>query len=245
MKIDICIPTYDANPDVFRETLRRLQRAMNYSPFEANRIRFDYKPTDTDQTKKTIFEELSTDWLRSTYIDVTDHNLPEARQFLMSQVTTDWFLFLDDDVWLTASALRRLAESLSPAAGGVGVRRLSDPHSAAKWSVWRPVRGTLFASLIRTEAVEDIAIPADITVLEDQYIREHIENNGYLWLFDHRAKFKHLSRNRHSIDFNEGRIAGKYDLLPIWYVFGNVTYNPVNWRHYERALGYVKGRWLE
>jgi len=243
MQIDVAIPTYGGESTI-EDCLTHLVEAIQPSQFQINRLLIDWKPADNlDSTGRNV-SDFCMNRNISHVIHKNDHNLPESRQFLIEQIQTEWFLFLDDDVLLSPDAMTAGYAAISPAVGGIQSRRATDTHTPAEWSRWRPVRGTLFASLIRMQALEDIEIPSDITVLEDEYIREHIDNEGYLWLFDHQFQFLHKSQHRHEIDFNEGRIAGKYGLLPIWYVFGNVAYNPVDPKHYKRAIGYVKGRWL-
>ena len=68
--------------------------------------------------------------------------------------------------------------------------------------------------MIRTAAVNDLSIPEGVEVLEDEYIRRHVESAGYIWVFNHQARFSHNSMERHQLGWKQGYIAGKYDLMP-------------------------------
>lgn len=244
MKLDILIPTYGGETTI-EDCLIHAFEAINASEFKVNRLIVDWKPTEGHDFTQThimaICERLHIPYV----IYKNDHNLPEARQFLMEKTETDWFLFLDDDVMLTETAAQRLYDGVADTTGAIQVRRVSDSSTPAKWCQWRPVRGTTFATLIQQNAIKDIDIPHDVTVVEDQFIREYIENHGYNWVFDPYATFSHHSQHRHEIDWKEGFVAGKYELVPLWYIFGNVGFNPLSWKHYERALGYIYGRWFQ
>lgn len=242
--IDVAMPSYGVAADTLRTTLRRLSGSLAASPVGINRLVVDYRPT-TEDTTPTICNE----WGEREGVVVDIHygqrSLPESRVYLCERIDTDWFLFLDDDVWLRDGTLTTLINSRSPAVGAVQVRKARHEHDDnADWSKWRNVRGTTFATLIRTACVADVTIPDEITQLEDEYLRQHIENeHDKLWLFQHQAVIDHDNQGRHEINYQEGELAAKYGLLPYDYVYGNVIYNvltrghPV--KHAARALGYT------
>ena len=246
MQIDVAMPTYGVDGETLQSTLERLSKSVAASSFGMGRLVVDYRPAD-DNTPAIIDS-----WADETHSDYTLHTgertLPESREFLMDKIETDWFLFLDDDVWLREDTLSQLHDSIAPSVGAVQVRKAC--HEDAQngdWSKWRNVRGTTFATLIRTECVADCTIPPEITQLEDEYIRQHIENvHNKLWLFQHQAVIDHDNQGRHEINYAEGKLAAKYDLLPYDYVYGNVPYNiltrgnPI--RHTMRAIGYTVGK---
>jgi len=246
MKIDVLMPTYGVSPDTLQKTLVRLTQSFANSPLSLGTLRVDYRPAN-DYTDE-IIREWAVDEQVSFTIHEGDRTLPASREFLFDKADTEWFLFLDDDVWLRDDTLAEMYESIAPSVGGIQVRKACHEDSKnGSWSKWRNVRGTTFATLIRTSCVEDCSIPAEITQLEDEYIRQHIENqHDKLWLFDHQAIIDHDNQGRHEINYTEGKLAAKYDLLPYDYVFGNVPYNiltlgnPV--RHTMRALGYTVGK---
>lgn len=242
--IDIAIPTYGGET-VIGDTLCRLKKSIEHSPFTINRIVVDYRPKD-DRTVAIITEWCDTQDIAYTIYPDT-RTLPESREFLCNQIETEWFLFLDDDVLLRPDTLAHLHDSMAPAVGAVQVRKgVHENAQNGDWSKWRNVRGTTFATLIRSDCVQDIDIPEEITQLEDEYMRQHIENeHNKLWLFNHQAVIDHDCQDRHEINFTEGVLAAKHGLLPYDYVFGNVPYNIFTWghpwKHTKRALGYCYG----
>lgn len=242
--IDVAIPTYDGQ-GVIRDSLEALDQAIRDSPFVLNRVVVDYKRNGdvTDDVIDTWADYTGTECV----IHENDHNLPEAREFLIEQIETDWFLFLDDDVMLRPDTVQSMHDSISPLTGAVQVKKGRQTDANHEWSKWRPVRGTTFATLLCADAVEGIDIPADMTVLEDEYLRQYVESESdYLWIFNHQAVIDHDNQGRHGIDAREGYLAGKYGLLPYDYVFLNVPYNVVTMnhpiRHTLRALGFCYGR---
>jgi len=237
-QIDVAIPTYGGE-DVIDRTLDRLESAEEKAPVSINRVLVDYRPTDGERWKPHSRFDVS--------VVESERNLPDARQALIDRVDTEWFLFLDDDVALRPETLRRLCAARSGVVGAVQSRKARQGGPNAEWSKWRPVRATFFATLLRTDAVADLSIPSEVTVLEEEYTRQYIENeHGYLWVFDHQAVVDHDNQGRHAIDFNEGYLAGKYGLLPYWYVFLNIPYNVARMnhplRHTARGLGYLYGK---
>lgn len=242
MRIDIAIPTYKGEEPI-KKCLFNLYNSIANSRVGINRIIVDYRP-DNDNTVKII-----TNFCNEKSIDLLiyegQRNLPESRQFLLDKIDTSWFLFLDDDVMLERETISRLCNSISPNTGAVQVRKRRQKESNSKYVKNRSQRGTLFATLIRKEAVDGIDIPSVCTVLEDEYIRQYVEDNGYLWTFDHSAYIKHLNQGRHGIDYTEGYLAGKYRLLEYDYVLLHPFYavltrqNPIP--HTQRAFGYLRG----
>lgn len=242
--IDIAVPTYGGE-SVIGKTLCRLKESVQSSSFAINRLVVDYRPKN-DDTDSIIKEWCDTHDISYT-IYTGERSLPESREFLCKQINTDWFLFLDDDVLLRPDTLSKMHGSIASSVGAVQVRKgVHEDAVNGEWSKWRNVRGTTFATLIRSECVQDISIPAEITQLEDEYLRQHVENeHDKLWLFNHQAIIDHENQGRHAINFREGVLAAKYDLLPYDYVFGNVPYNVLHrghpWKHTKRALGYCYG----
>jgi len=244
MDIDVAIPTY-AGSEVIVETLDHAQESAAASPLDIGRVLVDYRPDDddTDQRVRAWGDRNGIE----TVVYEGDRSLPESREFLCGEVATPWFLFLDDDVRVREPTLSRLANAIATDTGAVQVRKGRQEHTpAGEWSKWRTVRATTFCTLVRTECVRDVSIPAEITQLEDEYLRQHVENeHGKLWTFHHGAMIDHDNQGRHEINFLEGYLAGKYGLLPYDYVFNNVPYNVLTlghpWRHTKRALGFCWG----
>lgn len=119
--------------------------------------------------------------------------LGTARQELIEKVTTDWFVFVDDDVELLPGwwdEVWRLVDPLTGAVEGLWsytVEPEVDAYQNAmadlaralgkKTSVERLVRAFTGDALIRTELVKDIKIPP-VPVYEDEFIKQHIITKG-------------------------------------------------------------------
>jgi glycosyltransferase involved in cell wall biosynthesis len=145
-----------------------------------------------------------------------DASLPKAREIAIRNVDASWFLFLDDDVRITEDYLSELLNSVAPSVGAVQGRKVSSAGPPWEWTQRRVYRGGTHATLIRTEAVRGVSIPEGVKVLEDEYIRRQVEGNGYLWVFNHQARFDHECMERHPLGVEQGYIAGKYGLMPFY-----------------------------
>ncbi|MDR9382463.1 MAG: glycosyltransferase family A protein [Natronomonas sp.] len=244
MNIDVAIPTYGGS-EVIEESLDHLRDSAAASPLSINRIVIDYRP-DGDETDRRV-RAWAADHGIETEIHTSERSLPESRQFLCERIETPWFLFLDDDVRVRETTLSRLANAIATDVGAVQVRKgRHETDRNGDWSKWRTVRATTFCTLLRTACVRDVVIPPEITQLEDEYLRQHVENeHEKLWTFHHGAMIDHDNQGRHQINFREGYLAAKYGLLPYDYVFNNVPYNILTlghpWRHTKRALGFCWG----
>jgi len=110
-----------------------------------------------------------------------------ARQKAIGYVKSDWFMFVDSDVVLCDGWFAK-------------ARKLMRDDVGAIWGIeiWSVLRGTKFLNLferftmkifdrrggthdllVRTKAVEDIAIPYHLHTYEDSYIRSWIVKKGY------------------------------------------------------------------
>ena len=110
-----------------------------------------------------------------------------ARQKAIGYVKSDWFMFVDSDVILCEGWFAK-------------ARKLMNDDVGAIWGIeiWSVLRGTKFLNLferitmkifdrrggthdllVRTKAVEDIAIPYRLHTYEDSYIRSWIIKKGY------------------------------------------------------------------
>lgn len=243
MHVDVAIPTHESE-GALDETLIALASAEQGAPITVGGL--------------LIEDDESADGTRSIARDHADRHgwaldiesrpstLPEARQRLIDRVESRWFLFLDDDVRVSNQHLKELWRPLGPSIGAVQGRKASRTEPASEWVRRRSRRGGCHATLVRREAAEGIDFPADMHVLEDEYLRRHIESQGYLWIFNHQAVFSHDCQDRHPIGWQEGRIAGKYGLKPFHEVALNVPFslatgrNP--WPHTKRAIGWLAGR---
>jgi glycosyltransferase involved in cell wall biosynthesis len=241
--IDVAMPTWNSAP-VVEGTLSQLGESTAGSPVDVDRLLVFDNGSDDDTVALAEERAESAGWTFEA--DVRPCSLPEARQRAIDAVETEWFLFLDDDVRVSEEYLETLFGATAPLVGGVQGRKRSRGEHPSDWTRRRARRAGTHATLLRRRAVEGVSFPSDLAVLEDEYLRRHVDANGHLWVFNHLATFEHASQDRHPIGWEEGYLGGKYGLSTFHDVALNVPYAAVTGRdprpHAERAAGWVAGR---
>lgn len=242
-EIDVAIPTHESGA-VIGETLDRLATAEANGDVDVGRIVVVDDESD-DDTRGIVRDRAETCGWDCDVLQ-RETTLPEARKLAIDRVTRDWFLFLDDDVRIAPDYLDRLADAAAPAIGAIQGRKHSRTERPSEWTRRRSRRGGTHATLVRREAVRGIEFPADLLVLEDEYLRRYVEDRGFLWIFHHGARFRHENQHRHPVGWREGWLGGKYDLLPFQRAVLNAPYAALTGRdprpHAKRALGWIAGR---
>jgi glycosyltransferase involved in cell wall biosynthesis len=243
--IDVAMPTYLSEP-VLASTLQHLALSEQAGPVTIDTFRVI--DNESDDRTLSIVEERAEHYGWDTDIISRQCSLPAARQLAIERVETDWFLFLDDDVRITESYLEDHASTIAPRIGAIQGRKLfettvgtPEPGPArrsteahpSEWVHRRAFRGGTHATLIRREAAAPVEFPADLNVWEDQYLRREIERSGYLWIFNHQARFAHVTQNPRPQGWSEGYVQGKYGLRPAWHTCMGIPYAVVS----EFALG--------
>ena len=120
-----------------------------------------------------------------------------ARERGISEVETEWLVFVDSDVILCKSWFSKIKNHVKRNTGAVwGVAIPTAPKDLKRClaisKFYRKSledtmliegnrRGMLHDTVIRTELVKDIRIPSRLHVWEDQYIKEHITKKGFTW----------------------------------------------------------------
>jgi glycosyltransferase involved in cell wall biosynthesis len=243
ISIDICMPTKQS-AKVLDLTLDRLATSIDQSPIRVNK----YVVVDDSSTDKTLSIANRHADRNNWTIEIESGNYPlqEARRICIDYVESDWFLFLDDDVLISNDYLTTLAAAMGPVVGGIQGRK-GQGNSNSKWVRWQSHRAGTHATLIRTKAVEGITFPDDLSVLEDEYIRQHIENNSYIWVFNHQSRFDHRNQARHPISWKEGYLAGKYGLSSFCFYARKIPASVVDHKnplpHIKRTSGWIWG-WI-
>jgi glycosyltransferase involved in cell wall biosynthesis len=110
-----------------------------------------------------------------------------ARQKGISQVSTDWFMFVDSDVVLCNDWFKKAQKYLGEDVGAVwGIEVWSTIQKQKTLKLFLlitrkifEVRGGTHDTLIRTDLVQDIKIPQSLHVFEDAYIKDWITSKGY------------------------------------------------------------------
>ena len=133
-------------------------------------------------------------------------NRGQARQIGIEKADCD-ILFVDSDVVLNLGSMREIRRIAQANKDWGMIFGKSSPISQynkdldkALMSTGRSVmeerRGYTGDTLVRLSAVRDIKIPAQLHVLEDQFIREHIESKGYRYLVTKRPTHNHFPNIR-------------------------------------------------
>lgn len=241
--IDVAIPTHESG-SVLDETLKRLARAERASSVAVSRLIVVDDESDDDTRAIGRAAAAANGW--EPVVMSRPSTLPQAREIAIEHVETEWFLFLDDDVRLSETYLADAAEAVAPAVGAVQGRKTTSASRNTDWVRRRARRGGTHATLLRREAIEGMLYPDDLLVLEDEYTRRYVEDNGFLWIFNHQARFDHASQERHPIGWQEGYLGGKYGLSQFHTVALNVPFSLTEGRspipHAKRALGWIAGR---
>lgn len=255
--IDVAIPTHESAP-VLGTTLDCLARSEHAGPVEIESLRI------IDDESKDRTRAIATDRAKEYEwdLDIVSEpcSLPIARERAIERIETDWFLFLDDDARIEQNYLEVHAGAIAPRIGALQGRKTSqtttsDPeptpdktterHPSA-WVHHRSFRGGTHATLVRHAAVAGVEFPSDLTVWEDQYLRRYIEAQGYLWVFNHQARFAHRTQNPRPQGWTEGYLQGKYDLRPGWHVALGIPNAVVSGSSTQSAIiqlaGYAAGR---
>ncbi|MDR2203777.1 MAG: glycosyltransferase family 2 protein [Nitrososphaerota archaeon] len=159
-------------------------------------------------------------------IDDTYGNRATARQKGIEAVQTTWHLHLDSDVILCKGWWGAAQKFLQPDVGALwGVTIVGNKHiyNISKSMAMLHRKDTLdyiiaqqhlkryatHDTLIRTEVVRDIHIPADLHIWEDHYIGQHIVAKNFKWLNTREPCCIHYFHDRRGFeDFvNSGRLA--------------------------------------
>jgi glycosyltransferase involved in cell wall biosynthesis len=110
-----------------------------------------------------------------------------ARQIGINHVETKWFLFVDSDAELCKGWFEKAKSFITPDVGAVwGIEIWSGIQNPEILNLFLKVtrkifelRGGTHDLLIRYNAIADIAIPDDLHVFEDAFIKEWIIKKGY------------------------------------------------------------------
>ncbi|WP_205596741.1 glycosyltransferase family A protein [Halostella salina] len=241
--IEVAMPTADSG-SVIDETLARLRRSVTATDVTVARLLLVDDESDDDTRAVARRHAAEAGW--PVEIRSRPCSLPRAREVAIGAVETDWFLFLDDDARVSESYVGDLLAATAPLVGGVQGRKAARTERPSDWVRRRSRRAGTHATLLRRAAVQDLSFPSDLHVLEDEYLRRHVEDRGYLWTFNHRATFEHANQERHPIGWQEGYLGAKYGLSRFHDVALNVPFAAATGRnpapHAKRAAGWVAGR---
>lgn len=188
LEIDVVVLTKNSYPQI-----RDMINSLLASDIPVNRIIF----VDGRSTDGTLEYIKSLDMDKILVFDRGSR--ASAREIGIKNVETEWFMFLDSDIILPRRwfiyTLKYLEKSNVGAIWGTAVNIAKYDYNrylALKKVYRKPIfeiarqqgerRGYTHDTLIRTEVVRDLKIPASLHTFEDHYIRRHIEYKGYIWI---------------------------------------------------------------
>jgi glycosyltransferase involved in cell wall biosynthesis len=218
LKVDVIVLTKNSLKPCLKETLESVEA-------EARKANVNIRLIVIDKSSEDGTRELVKNWLslRPILIDDPQGNRATARQLGIESVETEFFVFLDSDVILNdgwfVDALGYFKDRKVGAVWGLTlpIEESELEYKKAMSKIYnRPVdeimfshadiRGLTHDTMIRKEAVKGIKIPPELHVMEDHYIRRHVEKLGYKWLNVERPSCLH---HRHPRTF-EGAYLDAY-----------------------------------
>lgn len=152
-------------------------------------------------------------------LNLSKKPLGKCREIGIKQVETDWLLFLDSDNQVGEKFFQNAVGKINPDVGAVQGRRKEtkfDPSSPvyfpddSDWISYCDDRAMTHCTLIRTRCVEDIKIPEDMAVWEDEYIRQYIEDKNFQWVYGKDCFFESDHSDSHVKGFIDGKVHAKY-----------------------------------
>ena len=155
----------------------------------------------------------------------TKEALGKSREIGIKNVDTEWFAFIDSDVILRNGWFGEINDYISH--GKVGSVESNFIHhypvDIPKFPVFNNVvnqkrvdkRGYTIATLIKTHTVEDISIPHDLLIYEDEFIKKWVERKGYEWMKVVNPVVDHYPNPNHFRDaYLTGIYSIRYKLFP-------------------------------
>lgn len=203
MKIDVVLLTKNSVKPCLELCLKSIEREV-----PVNRL-IVVDGGSTDGTLNVIKKYRD---LNPLIIIDKDGNRATARQIGISKVETEFFAFIDSDVVLPPGWFKEAMKYFDdPSVGAVwGATIPLSPKKLKYFSAMArfykksltelsrqagSIRGMLHDTLIRTSAVEDIRIPSCLHVMEDHYVRMHVEKK-YKWISTDKPYCFHYFREK-------------------------------------------------
>jgi len=202
VRVDVVLCTYNSNKPYFERCLRSVKREV---PVNKLIVVDKFSEDGTLEVVRKIFPNALI--LRSRV------NLAKARELGISKVSTEYFVFVDDDIELPRGWFNTLLKYLDEGTGGIHGHAVPACDPLEKWfhwvkEVWEPrrlggrevitvtdnpdvIRGCTHNTLIKTEAVRDWKPPAMLSAFEDHHIARHVIKKGYSWKVVNTLTVKH------------------------------------------------------
>lgn len=151
--------------------------------------------------------------------------LGKSREIGINNVDTEWFAFIDSDVILRNDWFREINVYISHVNMGAVESNFIHhyPADIPEFPTFNNVlnqrrvdkRGYTIATLIKTQTVEDISIPSDLLIYEDEFIKKWVEEKGYKWMKVVSPVVDHYPNPNHFRDaYLTGIYSVRYKLFP-------------------------------
>jgi glycosyltransferase involved in cell wall biosynthesis len=189
-KIDVCIPTWNSGLTL----ARCLESIMREIPVNKIMIIDGFSTDDTIKIAQRY----------GVLIAQKKCGLGKARQYLIEDVTSKYFAFIDSDVILRKgwfkSVLKKIESDtrIGEVSGLFYSDNQQDRHfyevifrrMRANDQMWE--RGYLINTLVRTDAVKGVIIPEWMNNYEDKFIANYARSKGYRVVFTKNASCDHI-----------------------------------------------------
>lgn len=195
-EIDVIVLTKDCLSPCLRESLESIKRAADLANIIPRLIVVDKKSTNG-----TLDEVSRHEPMMPFIIHDDEGNRATSRQIGIEAVQSDLFAFVDSDVvlfddWFVVMlAIFANDEEekigavwgITASRGNIEAEYLDALHKVYRKSAtelkvqYSKKRGLTHDTMLRKDAVRGIRIPPELHVLEDHYIRLHVEKLGYEW----------------------------------------------------------------
>jgi len=182
---------------------------------------------------------------RNTKIIKTEARHGKAREIGIKNVDTEWFAFIDSDAILRQGWFEKMLEPIKRGDKQIGAVESNFihhyPEGTPKFPEFNHVvngkrvdpRGLTIATVIKKEAVEDITIPDDLPIYEDEFIKRRIENKGFAWIKVVDPVVDHFP---HPKPFKDAYLMGiysiRYNLLPAWRIVVVSLFSPLKFLYF-------------
>jgi len=158
----------------------------------------------------------------------------KARQKAISQITTEWFVFVDSDVVLCHNWFKKAKKLMKDNVGAIwGVEVWSVLKNVTVLKLFKRVtmkifrkRGGTHDLLVRHKAVDDIQIPPILHVYEDAYIKSWIGKKKFKvistydpYCIHHRPAIVWTVKKSVALVANDLKFAIRYPQLMLSYAF--------------------------
>ena len=191
-KIDVCIPTWNSG----RTLDACLRSVLREIPVNRIRILDKYSSDNTLEIAKRY----------NASVIQNECGLGEARQILIENVVTKYFLFIDSDIVLRRGWFEKIMSRLNSdekigACCGYNISDNPQDRHASEVFLKRTSQaragtgsGRLLTTncLIKNEAVRGIKIPSWLVNYEDKFIGNYMVSRGYKWVMVKDASCVHV-----------------------------------------------------